>query len=112
MSMILTVNDHNGIPVVELAGKVKGEGDKHLQTCLEELLKGPAKKVVVDLSKAEYIDSHGLGVIIYYHKMLSADKRALIVLNADSKADSYMARLIEITNLDKVLTVASSLEGL
>jgi anti-anti-sigma factor len=109
--MTLHVTDYNGTPVVELKGRIKGEGDEKLQTTMNTVMASNPAKVIVDVSKADYIDSHGLGIIIYYHKIMQNDKRKLYVLNANPDPESYMGRLIEITNLDKVMNVVKSLKG-
>lgn len=108
MSIDLKQTDLNGIPVLELHGKIRGEGDDKLQGALEDVSNSAAPMIVVDLSKADYIDSHGLGVIIYHHKILQGTKRRLVLLNENEQPDSYMNRLIEITNLDKVIEVFST----
>ncbi len=98
------------MPVLELHGKIRGEGDEKLQDALEDVSNGDSPTIIVDLSNADYIDSHGLGVIIYHHKMLQGAKRRLVLLNENTQPDAYMNRLIEITNLDKVIDVLPSKE--
>ncbi|MBD3322145.1 MAG: anti-sigma factor antagonist [Chitinivibrionales bacterium] len=110
MSVDIAIRKENGMPVLSLSGRVRGEGDEKLGRELEVVLDQKSDKVVVDVSGAEYIDSHGLGVIIYYHKLLQNKKRQLVLLNTNTDPESYMSRLIEITNLDKVLRVVSSLD--
>ncbi|MBD3344312.1 MAG: anti-sigma factor antagonist [Chitinivibrionales bacterium] len=110
MSVDIRVGNENGVPILSLNGRVRGEGDEKLGRELEVVLDQKSDKVIVDVSNAEYIDSHGLGVIIYYHKILQNKNRQLIILNKNTDPESYMARLIEITNLDKVLKVVASLE--
>jgi len=110
MSFGIEIKDHDGCPLLQLSGRVRGEGDDKLQETLESMLEKPGDKVIVDLTTADYIDSHGLGVIIYYHKVLQNHDRKLVLLNGSNDPESYISRLIEITNLDKVLKVADTLE--
>ncbi|MBD3421146.1 MAG: anti-sigma factor antagonist [Chitinivibrionales bacterium] len=111
MHSVLKKDDTTGLPILVLGGKVKGEGNEELNKKLEEMDKLDHQTVVIDISNAEYIDSHGLGVIIYYHKSLQHEKRKLVLLNSNTDPESYMNRLIEITNLDKVLTVTETLDS-
>jgi len=110
MSINITISDLNGTPVLELKGRVKGEGDEKLQKTMESVIQNKPAKVVIDVSNTAYIDSHGLGIIIYFHKMLQNENCTMIILNANPDPESYMNRLIEITNLDKVLNVVKSLK--
>lgn len=53
-----------GATVLQLKGKVSiGRESQQLEWTIEDLLKRGAKRVVFDLSKLEYIDSTGVGIV-------------------------------------------------
>jgi anti-anti-sigma factor len=113
MSSQVTQSLHEGIPVLALMGRIKGEGDEDLRKAVAEVCTGnTSPKIVIDVTKADYIDSHGMGVIIYHHKILQAAKRSLVLLNENPDPEAYMSRLIRITNLDKIITVVTSRDRL
>ncbi len=111
MTFQITESEISGNPVLVLSGRVQGEGDQHLRDRLESMSKRQADKIFIDVSQADYIDSHGLGIIVYYHKVMHNQKRVLVMVNANPDPDSYMGRLIEITNIDKVIPYVKSVEA-
>ena len=54
------------------------------------------------------MDSHGLGIIVYYNTLLQKEKRELVILNSNPDKSGYVYRLFELTNLDKVLRIVAS----
>ena len=111
MSFHMTESVTNGNMVLRLSGRVRGEGDQHLRERLEALFERQTPKIILDLSQAEFIDSHGLGIIVYFHKILQNQKRELVMVNSNADPQSYMGRLIQITNLDKIIPYVTSVEA-
>ncbi len=66
--MPFQVNDNFDVPVIEIEGKFLGslEGEQ-FKGALEELKKEGKTNVVVDLSKADFMDSSGIGVLLSGH---------------------------------------------
>ena len=110
MSMTITVTENGVVPLVTIAGRIKGEGDEKLQKVLKEVVEKQRATIIVDISGAEYIDSHGLGILIYFHKTMQGEKRRLVLLNTNTDPECYMSRLVEITNLDKVMNIVTSMK--
>jgi len=97
-------------PVVELSGKIVDVDVKKLQHKLDALYKKKeSQRIVLDVSKADFIDSHGLGVIVYFHTLMQKEKRSFVILNSNPDQNSYLNRLFELTNLDKVLNIVCTL---
>ena len=71
-----------------------------------------SEKIIVDISKTEFIDSNGLGIILYYHTLIQKNGRELILLNSNPSPQAYMTRLLEFTQLTNVFKVITSLEAL
>ena len=69
---------HNGIPVLELYGKVSGGDTLKISRKLETLAKKKFDRVVVDLSKIDFIDSSWLGIFIYSWKLFNEYNKQLI----------------------------------
>jgi anti-anti-sigma factor len=99
------------LPVIYVVGRVVDIDVKRMAKHLERLRKGKHPKIVLDVSGTDFIDSHGLGAVVYYHTLLQKENRELIVLNANRSEASYVNRLFELTHLDKVLTIVTSLKS-
>jgi anti-sigma B factor antagonist len=110
MGLKVTMEKHKEFPLIKLEGRVIGVDDRKFGNRMESLFKKNHGKIIVDVSNTEFIDSHGVGIIVYYHTLMKKANRDLLLLNANPNPVSYMARLFEMTNLNKVLNVIPSLD--
>jgi anti-anti-sigma factor len=111
MALEIIVKSEDKNPILELTGKIVDVDVKKFQHKMDGLYKNKdLARIVVDVTKADFIDSHGLGVIVYFHTLLQKEKRALLILNANPDQNSYLNRLFEVTNLDKVLTITCGID--
>ena len=94
---------------VELKGRIADLDVKRVQHRIEQLYKKKLPRIVIDVSKATFLDSHGLGTIVYFHTLMQKDGRQLIILNTNGDRSAYINRLFELTNLDKVLNIVQQL---
>ncbi len=92
-------------PCIEINGKVADAEVKKFQRKIDQLYKKKYDTIIVDLSNATFMDSHGLGTIVYYHTLMQKEKRKLILINRNTDDSSYLNRLFSLTNLDKVLNL-------
>jgi anti-anti-sigma factor len=104
-SLEVTVNTDQETPLIELTGKVADAEVKKFQRKIDQLYKKKYAAIIVDVSKASFMDSHGLGTIVYYHTLMQKEKRKLILRNTNGDDSSYLNRLFSLTNLDKVLNL-------
>ena len=112
MGLKVNVSKHKEFPLVKLEGRVIGVDDRKFGNRMETLFKKNHEKIIVDVSDTEFIDSHGVGIIVYYHTLMKKANCDLVLLNSNPNPVSYMARLFEMTNLNKVLTVVGSLDDI
>jgi anti-anti-sigma factor len=106
--MMKTIGD---APVVELAGRIVDLDVKKIQQQLDRLHNEKTHaKIVLDVTRADFIDSHGLGVIVYFHTLMQKEKREFVIINGNVDPNSYIRRLFDLTNLDKVLKIVDSME--
>jgi anti-anti-sigma factor len=112
MNLEIRERQYQGIPIVEVMGKVLDQEVFTLAKRLEFLYQQEHKKIVLDLTNTTYLDSHGLGIIVYYHSMMKEAGRQFIVLNASKDADAYVKKLFTLTKLESVLTIVNSEENL
>ena len=109
-SLEVTVKTDQENPLIELTGKVADAEVKKFQRKIDQLYKKKYASIVVDVSKASFMDSHGLGTIVYYHTLMQKEKRTLVLVNSNTDSNSYLNRLFALTNLDKVLNLRTSRE--
>ncbi|NLG17420.1 MAG: STAS domain-containing protein [Fibrobacter sp.] len=108
MSLKIRSKKINSSPVLEITGEITGENVGKITSKLEGLRKGDSQKVVVDLSKTTFIDSHGLGVFVYIWRLLGEQNRELIFLNPQG----FIRNMFNGTNLDKIFKVVDSEEAI
>ena len=107
-SLEVIVKTENDNPLIELSGKVADAEVKKFQRKIDALYKKKYATITVDVSKANFMDSHGLGTIVYYHTLMQKEKRKLILVNTNTDGTSYLNRLFALTNLDKVLNLRTT----
>jgi len=110
MSLEVALKSETEDPVLELTGKIIDVDIKKLQHKMDQLYKKKSvERIVLDVTLANFIDSHGLGIIVYYHTLMQKESRKLIILNGNPDSESYLNKLFELTNLDKVLNIVTAL---
>jgi anti-sigma B factor antagonist len=98
---IETLQEGDGIVVVELAGKITaGQSCQLLEAQIKDLLARNQKKLILDLSRVDYIDSMGLGAVAYgYAKVMRAGGGMRV-----AGAGGRVRELMKTTRLDAVLS--------
>lgn len=90
-----------------IPGRIKIQGDldlansRDLGRYLTTQLDGPARRVELDLSCVEFIDSNGLHTLIHAHRAATA-RGSQLVLVAPSPA---VGRLLELSGCDGIFTI-------
>lgn len=105
--MNIEEKSYGEIIVLSLEGNLTSEGDaEQFRTAIQSLMRKNARKVVVDLLKAEYISSKGLGVIMAAKGSLKTYGGELCIANTTEKT----AALFRVTQLVKVLKIYESVD--
>jgi anti-anti-sigma factor len=101
MTLSLTTRKHGAdIVVVELAGRITlGRESGQIETRILKLLEDGTRKIAIDLSKVDYIDSTGIGKIAYcFGKITQSGAQARV-----SGAHGLVMDLFRITRLDTAI---------
>jgi len=72
---------------------------------LKALAKTGTPKIIVDLSKTDFIDSHGLGVLVFHYTSMQREGKSLIILNENTNPASYINGLLKTTGMINVLKI-------
>jgi anti-anti-sigma factor len=110
MSLEIKLKKIKKIPVLELIGRAIDVDVEKFSKKLQGIYKKGAGCIVIDLTKTNFVDSHGLGIIIYYNTLMEKEGKKLVILNQNPDDRSYVRRLFELTNLDKVLRTVTSID--
>jgi len=97
----------SGVVVITPAGKLNMVAAPALRKELHALVDGGQKRVVVDLSKTELIDSSGLGALISGLKVARQAGGDLRI----AAPSRQVTTVLELTNLNRVLRAHPSPEG-
>jgi anti-sigma B factor antagonist len=99
-----TVADHR---VLEVSGEIDVYTAPQLRERLIALVEDGARQVVVDLSRVEFLDSTGLGVLVGALKRLRGVNGDLSLVCAQER----LLKIFRITGLDRVFTIRDSVEA-
>lgn len=102
---ITTTAPTHEVRVVNVEGEVDIYTSTQLKQEITDILASGTKFVLLDLSKVEYLDSTGLGLLIGALKRLREIDGNLIIVNPSQR----IVRVFEITGLYKIFKVYPSL---
>ena len=87
--------------IVDVRGELDVATAPSLREVLDQVMAEGARRVVVDLAEAPFVDSTGLGALLTAHLRMRAHRGVLVLRNPRPAAQ----RLLELTALDRVFTV-------
>jgi len=97
----LTVSERQSgdVTILDMDGKITiGEGSVALRTSIRRLLEEGKKKILLNLSRVNYIDSSGIGELVSSYTAINKDGGELKLLNLTQK-------LQDLLTITKLLTV-------
>ena len=101
---VSTADLGGGVATVAVGGEVDLHTAPALKLALGEVIDQGARYVLVDLSRATFIDSTTLGVLVSGLKRLRANDGELSLVCSDRN----IAKIFEITGLDRVFSIYES----
>ena len=88
------------VTVVEMSGRLHiGNSLSYAENAINRLIDGGTRKMVLDLTQPDYIDSSGLGMLIYCGGRMEQSGGRMRVAGAGGT----VARVFEIAHADRVL---------
>jgi anti-sigma B factor antagonist len=96
-----------GITVLKLKGRLmQGPESEGIEALVRKLLGENRKKLIVDLSGVDYVDSAGLGTLTFCSATMQAGGGALRMAGAQPLPQ----KLFHVTKLDKILSFFPTVE--
>ena len=108
MCLKIKMKKVNTVPVLTLIGQAVGADVNALSKKMESLAAGSNPVVVIDLSETSFIDSHGLGILVFMVKSMEANNKRLVFLNPQG----VIREILWETNLNKIFPIINSMEEL
>jgi anti-sigma B factor antagonist len=88
------------ITVVELSGRLHlGSSLSYAENAMQRMIDGGTRKLVIDLTALEHIDSSGLGMLIYCFGHMEQSGGRMRIIGASGP----VARVFEIAHADRIL---------
>jgi anti-sigma B factor antagonist len=100
----VTESELPGVPVLDVGGEIDVATSPRLQELLTGLIEGGSTFVIVNLTDVSFIDSTGLGALaagVKEARAAGGDIRLVVT-------SPQIIKLLELTGLDEVFSVASS----
>jgi anti-sigma B factor antagonist len=98
----ITVDSSEGVVAVVVGGEIDAHTSLQLRSCLlDQVARGGADTVVIDLTSVSFCDSTALGVLVGTHRRMQGEDRRLEI-RAPSPA---VRHLLEVSGLDQVLNL-------
>lgn len=101
MPMQLQVRMSDGTAILDVAGEIDAYSCIELKLKIVDLLEEDNTHIVLNLEEVYYIDSTGLGVIVFALKRVLEQKGRLAIIILDPK----IKRLFRITGLDHIFNI-------
>ncbi len=95
------------ITVMVLTGKITmGRECQKVELAVQDLLRRNEKKLILDISAVDHIDSTGIGILAYTYGTMSRAGGVVRVVGAAGK----VLHVLQITQLNRVLPMAASVD--
>jgi len=102
----------DGIAEVVLVGSLDSSWSSYLSDRIDEVVRGGALEVRIDMAGVSYLSSNGIALLVRYHKQLRQIGGRLRIV-ADSEAVNHVLRLTGVTQIlgDDVPAPVSGTDG-
>jgi anti-sigma B factor antagonist len=107
MELTLSTRTVAGHRVLDVAGEIDVYTAPQLRERLITLVEDGARRVIVDLSRVEFLDSTGLGVLVGALKRLRGVGGELLLVCAQER----LLKIFRITGLDRVFTLYDTVDA-
>ncbi len=107
MATRIVRNVEPGITIVSLSGRLNvGKNLSEAQTMIAELIRFGARKIILDLSAVDYIDSASLGMLTGCHTEMQEAGGQLRIAGAQGPVD----RTLHVIHMEKIMPVDASVD--
>lgn len=108
MNFKISIRKKNRIPILEIQGSITKDNLNKIKSRIESVQKSDSSIIMINLEHTDFIDSHGLGVFLFFWHKLAEEKRQLIFL----KPQGFILDVLTETSLTKIFKIIESEEHL
>lgn len=108
MGIKIKQRKHNEVPIFEIHGRLSGSDTITLSRKLEAFVNKPFNRIVIDLSRINFLDSSWLGVLIYCLQLYRDNNKEILFLITSG----FIKDIFKTSNLYTIATVIESLDEL
>ena len=94
--MKINTQDYNDVTVVELQGELNGDFTEVFQKTISDIIAKHGKGIVLDMTKIEFVDSEGLGQLLWVRDYCDDNCCQLRLVGLDEN----LTKIFEVTRLD------------
>lgn len=91
----------NNEPMISIAGQFTSQNISEFRSIVDEMASKAPQRILVDMQNLSFIDSLGIGVLIFYHNNL---RRSGVQLALFRPSDS-IEEILKLTSLDRVIPI-------
>lgn len=91
----------NGVIVIYLSGDIDREAEEKLEDYFKNILQNDKKKVVLNLSGLDYINSSILGIFVKFYKNLKRLKGDMCFSNVKP----FVLNMLKITHINDIIKI-------
>ncbi|MEM5947173.1 STAS domain-containing protein [Spirochaetia bacterium 38H-sp] len=102
--MKLQTKNQGDVQIIELDGDLDVFSCVALKQEVDKLFNAGTQKMIINMNKVPYIDSRGVGVLIYTNSLFKKSGRKFFLTNVNGS----VKRVIELTKLLGYLPIANS----
>lgn len=99
--VVQEVREEGGVVLVRLAGEIDMHRTPEVMQAVDAHMQSKPKRVVVDLSDVEYMDSSGVGTLVHLFRQVNSNGGKLILVKPNERVRS----VFEITRLDRFFVI-------
>lgn len=92
--------------IIDVEGRIESRSAILLKKNLEKLLDSGVKELTINLTSLEYINSYGVGAIVFIWKRIKEKNGNLNIISGNSRINKKLSEL----NLERVIKIYSSIE--
>lgn len=103
----VTLERRDAVLIAGLTGEVDVTNAEGIQGEIEQAATGDVTRLVIDLSRLQFLDSSGIRALIWLARQIEARGAAMRVFAPDG---SPLWRILEITRMEEIIPVTRTLE--
>ncbi len=97
----IAIEKENGTPLIRLKGSFTSKYVVDFRDQLQEMMVDMPKRITINMSALHFIDSIGIGVLVFFHKNFEAKGSEMLI----QEPSSIVYEIFETTCLDRYFKI-------